>query len=290
MPLNQQAISQNVHSKWTEKVLDGSLRLLNICGTSRDVLVQSKEGLQDIQSVLRRRCSGELNITNEIVQYLNTRKSSKKMIKKSLKNIKETEQTTTDKAIESMLKDVESVTSDAFKSVLVYIGSAKSESQKSIWSLVNKLIHQGSNTEAKATNSKFDAAEATLEPIIKNKNGIIDFNPMLFQVVKLKHLKPLLVLDKHRVEFSRTLNQTTHTEHQIRLYMLRLLINLPSKLLIYQFKYCKTTRILEQIECVPKKDGSRRTGAKQNSVIVVKDIRLPCSISEMMEQKLINSI
>ncbi|KAL2944809.1 RNA pyrophosphohydrolase [Bienertia sinuspersici] len=160
LPINQQVVSQNVHSKWTEQ-----------------------EGLQDIQSVLRRKCSGELNINNEIVQYLNTRKSSKKMIKKSLKSIKESQQTTSDNAIESMLKDVEAITFDIFKSVLSNIGGAKLESQKSKWSLVNKLMHQGSNTEAKATNSKFDAVEATLEPIIKNKSGI---NLYLLQVENMR--------------------------------------------------------------------------------------------------------
>ncbi|KAL2926599.1 Sterile alpha motif domain-containing protein 9-like [Bienertia sinuspersici] len=113
LPLNQQAVSQNVNSKWIEEVLEESLRLLDICGTSRDVLVQSKECLQDIQSVLRRRCSGELNITNEVAQYLNVRKSAKKMIKKSLKNIKETEKTNKDNAIQTMLKDVSTMTLDS---------------------------------------------------------------------------------------------------------------------------------------------------------------------------------
>ncbi|KAL2944797.1 Glutamate--cysteine ligase [Bienertia sinuspersici] len=170
LPLNQQTVSQNVHSKWTEEVLDGSLRLLDICSTSRDVLVQSKEGLQNIQSVLRRRCSGELNILREIVQYLNTRKSSKKMIKKSLKSIKESEQTTNDNGIESMLKDVEAITIDILKSVLSYI----SGSRKSRWSFVNKLMQQGGDKESMTANSEFDDVDATFESIIrqKNKNGV----------------------------------------------------------------------------------------------------------------------
>ncbi|KAL2935795.1 Glutamate--tRNA ligase [Bienertia sinuspersici] len=46
LPLNQNTLSE---------MLDGSLRLLDICATSRDALAQSKERLQDIQSVLRRR-------------------------------------------------------------------------------------------------------------------------------------------------------------------------------------------------------------------------------------------
>ncbi|KAL2944806.1 Ribosomal RNA small subunit methyltransferase H [Bienertia sinuspersici] len=168
LPLNQQAVSQNVNSKWIEEVLEESLRLLDICGTSRDVLVQSKECLQDIQSVLRRRCSGELNITNEVAQYLNTRKSAKKMIKKSLKNIKETEKTNKDNAIETMLKDVSTMTLDVFKSTLSYIGGSNVGLQK-----ISKLMHHG-NKEATTTNNEFDVVDATLESTIhqKNKNGV----------------------------------------------------------------------------------------------------------------------
>ncbi|KAL2944801.1 Dynein heavy chain cytoplasmic [Bienertia sinuspersici] len=110
------------------------------------------------------------------------------MIKMSLKNIRESQQTASDNAIESMLKDVEAITIDVFKSMLSYIGGAKLESQKSKWSLVNKLMHQGSNTEAKATNSKFDAVEASLEPIIKNNNGInlLQVENMRCQMIKLE--------------------------------------------------------------------------------------------------------
>ncbi|KAL2944799.1 Delta-1-pyrroline-5-carboxylate dehydrogenase mitochondrial [Bienertia sinuspersici] len=175
LPLNQQELFQNVNSKWVEEVLEESLRLLDICSTSRDFLVQSKECLQDIQSVLRRRCSSELNITNEVVQYLNTRKSAKKSIKKSLKHIKETKQTNKENDIESMLKDVNMITLDVFKFVLSYIGGSKVESQKRKWCLVNKLMNHDGNKEATTTtNNEFDVVDATLESTIyqKNKNGV----------------------------------------------------------------------------------------------------------------------
>ncbi|XP_048497648.1 uncharacterized protein LOC125496263 [Beta vulgaris subsp. vulgaris] len=215
LPLNQQAVSQNRPSKWVEEVLDGSLRLLDMCTTSRDVLVQSKECLQDIQSVLRRRSSGELNINNEIAQYLNTRKSARKMIKKCLKNtIKETNQTTTeDASIKSALKEVEAVTLDIFKSVLSYIGGAKLESQKSKWSLVNKLMHQGGDKEAKSTNSEFDVVDATLESIIcqKNKNGVnmLQVENMRCQMVKLE--SEIQVLDETLDSLFRHLVKTRAT-------------------------------------------------------------------------------
>ncbi|XP_010676018.2 uncharacterized protein LOC104891928 [Beta vulgaris subsp. vulgaris] len=174
LPLNQQVLFHNLHSKWVEEVLDGSLRLLDMCTSSRDVLVQSKECLQDIQSVLRRRCSGELNINNEIVQYLKARKTSKKIIKKCLKDMKEFDNTNEANGIESMLKDAQAMTVNVFTSVLSYIGGVNLESRKRKWTLLNKLMHQDGNKEAETTNSEFEAVDATLESIIcqKNKRGM----------------------------------------------------------------------------------------------------------------------
>ncbi|KAL2944805.1 Ribonuclease 3 [Bienertia sinuspersici] len=54
LPQNQKIISQTYSEHWVEEVINGSLRLLDICSTSQEVLVQSKEQIQDIQSVLRR--------------------------------------------------------------------------------------------------------------------------------------------------------------------------------------------------------------------------------------------
>ncbi|KAL2935790.1 CTP synthase [Bienertia sinuspersici] len=78
LPLNQNTLSE---------LLDGSLRLLDICATSRDVLVQSKERLLDLQSVLQR----------------------------GAVDIKEVEKTNEANATESLLKDVQAVTVDSFK-------------------------------------------------------------------------------------------------------------------------------------------------------------------------------
>ncbi|XP_056698525.1 uncharacterized protein [Spinacia oleracea] len=112
LPQNQNTVSQSQGENVIEQVLDGSLRLLDICSTSRDVLAVSKERIQDIQSVLRRRCSGELDITNEVAEYLKTRKTSKKIIKKCLKDINAVDKTNESVAIESMLKDVQALTVD----------------------------------------------------------------------------------------------------------------------------------------------------------------------------------
>ncbi|XP_021849012.1 uncharacterized protein [Spinacia oleracea] len=202
LPQNQKTVSQSQGENVVEQVLDGSLRLLDIVSTSRDVLALSKERLQDIQSVLRRRCSGELDITNEVVEYLKARKASKKTIKKSLKNIKETEQITKDNATENMLKDVNTITLDIFKSVLSYIGG----SQKSSWSF-SKLVRQRAEKEIAASISEFDVVDAALESMITQKKKVdVDMSQLVNLESEIQEIDEVLeCLFRHLVKTRATL-------------------------------------------------------------------------------------
>lgn len=60
MPLTNQALFHETNSKTVETALDGSLRLLDICGTTRDVSLRRKRG-------------GETNLANEIGAYMSSR-------------------------------------------------------------------------------------------------------------------------------------------------------------------------------------------------------------------------
>ncbi|KNA08804.1 hypothetical protein SOVF_159420 [Spinacia oleracea] len=198
LPQNQKTVSQSQGENVVEQVLDGSLRLLDIVSTSRDVLALSKERLQDIQSVLRRRCSGEIDITNEVSEYLKTRKASKKIIKKCLKDINAVDKTNESIAIESMLKDVQTLTVDIFKSLLSYI----SGSQKSSWSF-SKLIRQGSDKEAATSISDFEAVDATLSQ--KNKANV-DMSQLVKLESEIQEIDEVLeILFRHLIKTRATL-------------------------------------------------------------------------------------
>ncbi|KAK9690639.1 hypothetical protein RND81_09G142600 [Saponaria officinalis] len=166
--LLQQSVSENQNAKWVDDVLDGSLRLLDMCSVSRDALQQSRERLQDVQSALRRRCSAELSIVKEAVEYLNTRRSVKKTIKKCLKNLKPATEQKDEAAHAAVdtLKDVQTVTADTFKSLLSYIAG----SQKNGWSVVAKLVSKNTNKETTST-SEFDEVDATLNSLISQKKS-----------------------------------------------------------------------------------------------------------------------
>ncbi|KAJ4729010.1 hypothetical protein OWV82_001859 [Melia azedarach] len=143
LPLVQQALSQGHQTKLVDELINGSLRNLDICNFSQNALLQTKESLQELQSVLRRRRGHETELASEIKKYLASRKAVKKAIHKFLGNLKGVENKSSTQINEehvSMLKEVEAVTFSAFESILSLMSEPKTPSKLSGFSLVSKLI------------------------------------------------------------------------------------------------------------------------------------------------------
>ncbi|KAH7852183.1 hypothetical protein Vadar_021548 [Vaccinium darrowii] len=164
LPLTQQAFAQQRHEKWVEVVLEKYLRLLDVCATTKDVTSQTKQDLQGLLSILRRRRE-----VNDFSGFLNSRKNAKKVIQKSLKDLKiiKTKQTVMalgkGSEILDLLNEVEAATIAVFESLLSNISGTKPESRLSGFSLASKLIHRKTvASKNEETNSnvfeKFDAA------------------------------------------------------------------------------------------------------------------------------------
>ncbi|XP_021287168.1 uncharacterized protein LOC110418696 [Herrania umbratica] len=181
LPLTQQALAQEQHRECVEDLLDGSLLFLDVCSTAKDALLQSKECIQELHSILRRRRGAEMGLANEVRKYLTSRKAVKKAICKALKNLKqmETKFNTSsfnkdgeNAAVISILREVEAVTVRVLQSLLSFISGSEAESKLSRWSLVSKLMHPkrvGHVEEEKLTN-EIANAEATLRSLIKSDN------------------------------------------------------------------------------------------------------------------------
>ncbi|XWS62586.1 hypothetical protein CRYUN_Cryun06bG0023600 [Craigia yunnanensis] len=133
LPFSQQDLAQEQPKEWVNELLDGSLRLLDLCSTAKDVVLQTKESAQEIQSVLRRRRSGELELVGEVRKYFTSRKVVQKTIHKALRNFKGLETnrvfSSSDdhetKAMVSLLMEVEAVTSSMFEYLLSLISGPK---------------------------------------------------------------------------------------------------------------------------------------------------------------------
>nr|POF21234.1 hypothetical protein CFP56_27013 [Quercus suber] len=82
-----QALAQEQHQKWFNELLDGSLRLLDVCGIARDALLQTKECTRELQSTLRRRHGNKMELAREVEKYVASRKVVKKAMQKALKGM-----------------------------------------------------------------------------------------------------------------------------------------------------------------------------------------------------------
>ncbi|XP_039016777.1 uncharacterized protein LOC120147473 [Hibiscus syriacus] len=177
LPLSQQALVQEQQRKWVEELLDGSLMLLDVCGTAKDVMLQTKECTQKLQSILRRRRVEGL--ANEVRKYLTSRKAVRKAICKALKNLKHMEnklscssfnKDSESGAMINNLKQVEAATARLLESLLSFISGPETDSKSSRWSLVSKTMHQKRvmcEQEEQKTNGTANA-EATLRSFIKS--------------------------------------------------------------------------------------------------------------------------
>uniref|UniRef100_A0A2C9UT46 Uncharacterized protein n=1 Tax=Manihot esculenta TaxID=3983 RepID=A0A2C9UT46_MANES len=122
----QQTISNERQNQCIGDAVNGSLELLDICDTTRDLFSQMKECLQELELSLRRRKS-----TDSISQE---KKKLNKAISKCLRNLKKKEMhftiTTLDSNLEnmiSMLRGVQRISLVMFKSILSFISQPKSK-------------------------------------------------------------------------------------------------------------------------------------------------------------------
>ncbi|GMI88017.1 hypothetical protein like AT2G17070 [Hibiscus trionum] len=173
LPVTQKSLAQQCNDKQVTELLNGSLKLLDVCGVAKDALLQAKEDTIQLQSILRRRRGNEVGLTIEAKEYLASRKKAKKLINKSLKACESgfAQLENDGEATFSMLREVEGAAFRAFECLFSYISGTKMESKSTKWSLVSKLMSSKRVTcegEATETN-EFERVDAVLCTLIDNK-------------------------------------------------------------------------------------------------------------------------
>ncbi|KAM6541110.1 hypothetical protein CsatB_005557 [Cannabis sativa] len=175
LPLNQQALCKEQNQKCLDKILDGSLRVLDVCNTVKDVLSQTKEATQELESVMRRRSSAEAELSSEIKKFLASRKVMKKALHKAMDkrcNFSPLNKDQETVEIVSVLREVESITLAIFQSLISFISGQNSQSKSNKWSLASVL-----------KNSKKVCCEEVME---SNKFASVDVALSIFVGQKLK--------------------------------------------------------------------------------------------------------
>ncbi|KAJ1378705.1 hypothetical protein SESBI_47558 [Sesbania bispinosa] len=152
MASTQQVISHHRCEKCVEEVLDGSIRTLDICGDTRDTMLQIKENVEALHSALRRR-KGDSNVERSVAEY---KFFSKKMKKNANKLITSLKQMDTKfgvsplldldhhlAAVIRVLREVILMNLSVFQFILSFLTISSSMSKATKWLLVTKLMHKG---------------------------------------------------------------------------------------------------------------------------------------------------
>ncbi|CAL1398177.1 unnamed protein product [Linum trigynum] len=153
LPTTQQALIND--QKCFNELLDGSLRLLDLCNTAKDALSEMKESVAELQSAIRRRQGG---LEGETRRYLKSRKTVMKAIQKVLKGM-DSKKSTSSSNVEtiSTLKGVESAVVDVLECLLSFI--SQSTSKPTSWSFVSKL----KRVAAASSENEFTDVDASLK-------------------------------------------------------------------------------------------------------------------------------
>ncbi|KAK4275242.1 hypothetical protein QN277_018359 [Acacia crassicarpa] len=178
LPITQQDFAREFSNKNVDEVFDGSLRLLDVCSIAKDSLLQSKESLQELQSIIRRRRGAKNGLAIKVGEYLASRKNVKKAIRKALQNIKgiRNELIVKENDMLSMLKEAEAVTVSTLESVLCFISDPKGQSKQSRWSAISKLMQPkrvACDSQVICT-SEFEKVDAALKSLIRQKHASTD--------------------------------------------------------------------------------------------------------------------
>ncbi|XP_058782968.1 uncharacterized protein LOC131657607 [Vicia villosa] len=147
LPLTQDALIHEHQENWVSNLLDGSLRLLDVCSSAKDAVIHTKECTRELQSIIRRR-GGGTEVTAEAKKFLTSRKVVKKAISKALTNLKgnakncniiSTNEDHQTLSLIKLLQDVEVAILSTFQTTLEFI-SGTTHSKSNSWGSISKLI------------------------------------------------------------------------------------------------------------------------------------------------------
>ncbi|EEF36646.1 conserved hypothetical protein [Ricinus communis] len=178
LPLTQQVLAHQNNRKWVDELLDGSLRVLDVCNAAKDALLQTKEYTLELQSTIRRRQGSCENVlATEVRKYITSRKMAKKAIQKAMNDLKGLENKYSVSCIGSgneiatfvsMLREVEAITLSVLKTFMSFISGSKAQSKPSNWSVVSKLMirKRVAFDEEETKVNEFATVDAALESFL----------------------------------------------------------------------------------------------------------------------------
>ncbi|XP_058777709.1 uncharacterized protein LOC131651976 [Vicia villosa] len=151
MSSTQNIISHRQGEKCVEELLDGSVKILDVCGIARDTVLQIKENVESLHSSLRRR-KGDSSIETSVAEYKFFTKKMKKNVTKLITSLKHMEckfgassllnQDQDFAVVVRVLREVIVINISIFQSILSFLVGSASKSKANKWFKMAKLMHR----------------------------------------------------------------------------------------------------------------------------------------------------
>ncbi|CAL5212393.1 unnamed protein product [Lathyrus oleraceus] len=181
LPIEQQTLAQECNEKCADDLLEGSLRILDICSIAKECLLLSKENTHELQSIIRRKRGIETGFKVEFVKYMALRKNMKKQIRKALVNLKAikliaSSSINKDNNASPMLgflKEAETITISSLEHLLLFICDPKGHSNNRRWTTISNLMHSKRvvcDSQDSDTN-EFEKVDQALLSLISHKSS-----------------------------------------------------------------------------------------------------------------------
>nr|GMD53407.1 Sorting nexin mvp1 like [Ipomoea batatas] len=177
-PSTQRALLQQ-NRAIVEEALEGSLVFLDLCGNIQGVIHMVKDKVKELQSALRRK-GGDSSIEGDITDFLSFIKRVKKEATKSLRKLKQMENTPPvfheidvySSMVIRVMREVSAITILALRPVLAFLSCPALKNNKSSgWALISRLVLNKSAIPSHETIGdnlgSVDAVLASLQGIIK---------------------------------------------------------------------------------------------------------------------------
>jgi len=182
MTSTQKLVSHHQGEKFVEELLDGSMKMLDICGITRDTMLQIKENVQSLHSSLRRR-KGESSIEKSVAEYKFFTKKMKKNVTKLITSLKHMEskfgassllnQDQDLVAVITVLREVIAMNLSIFQSILSFLVGSSSKSKATKWLKVTKLMHKRVTCEENMENfNELQCVEASLRTLLSDGSNV----------------------------------------------------------------------------------------------------------------------
>jgi len=175
MTSTQKLVSHHQGEKFVEELLDGSMKMLDICGITRDAMLQIKENVQSLHSSLRRR-KGDSSIEKSVAEYKFFTMKMTKNVTKLITSLKHMEakfgastllnQDQDLVAVITVLREVIAMNLSVFQSILSFLVGSSSKSKATKWLKVAKLMHKRVSCEENMENfNELQCVEASLRTL-----------------------------------------------------------------------------------------------------------------------------